>query len=46
MAHRIQVEHDFPGVLGQTAHAHLQQARLDLPRIVREFVAAAPLVIG
>ena len=46
MAHRVPIQHHFLGVLGQTTHSHLQQASLNLGRVVRQFVAASALVVG
>jgi len=46
MPHCIQVHHDFLRVLGQRAHAHVQQAGFDLARIMRELVAARAIVVG
>jgi hypothetical protein len=44
--HRIQINHDFRRVLGQTAHSHLQQTRRDLDRIVPQLVATRVPVVG
>jgi hypothetical protein len=43
---RVEIEHHFPGVLGQSAHAHLQERRFDLLGIMRQLVVAARLHIA
>ena len=46
VAHRVEVEHDFARVPGQTPRAHRQQAVGDGHGIMGEFVTARGLVVG
>ena len=45
VAHRVEVEHDFARVPGQTPRAHRQQAVGNGHRIVGQFVAAGGFVV-
>ena len=46
MPHRVQIHHHLLGMFGQATRPHLQQARLDFGRIVRNLVAAVAPVVG
>lgn len=46
MAHRVEVQHHFARVLGQSAHPHRQQTLFNRCRIVGELVSASGFVVG
>ena len=46
MAHSVQIQNDFAGMLGQAAHSQLQQAVLQGLRPMTDFVAAGLFVIA
>jgi hypothetical protein len=46
MPHRIQINHDLGGVLGQATHPQLHQTRFDPGRLVRQLVATGVPVVG